>query len=180
MTDLEGEELLNIQSEIDAMIDSISFDKAFSTWGKTVQTTSITEDIISKYSLLHFEKSIMRNVDNYCDRIGFKQSRKVSLRTSWLTKNCKYGYTHMHNHTSTDITGCYYYKTTGKDGNLYFYNPNIAATSSYLMGGTPSYVDIEPIVGRLLLFPGYLLHAVKTNETDNERISFAFSIIFER
>ena len=180
MTDLQDDELRNVQSEIDNMIDVLSFDKALSTWGKTVQTTSITEDIISKHSLSYFEKSIMKNVHNYCDKIFFKQSRKVSFRTSWLTKNSKYGYTHMHNHTSTDITGCYYYKTTGKDGNLYFYNPNLAATSSYLMGGLPSYIDIEPVVGRLLLFPGYLLHAVKTNETDDERISFAFSITFER
>ena len=37
----------------------------------------------------------------------------------------------------------------------------------------------EPMEGKLIIFPGWLLHGVRQNSTDNTRISLSFNITFK-
>lgn len=174
-----GSELNEIQDEIKQCIPRINFDKALNEWGKTVQVTSIFEDIIENQNLFHFKRMLFQNIEMYCNSVRFP-TRPIREKVSWITKNSKYGYTHVHNHTGCDISGCYYYQTNEKDGDIFFINPCLAASSSYFLSNLPSNISQYPSVGTLILFPGYLLHGVKTNETNEDRISLAFSILFER
>ena len=114
---------------------------------------------------------------NYCKEIGF-QFREYT-RTSWLAKTEPNGHTHVHDHAWSDISGVYYYQTNNKDGNIYFIPPTPAYTSLCFQKFAGRW-EHTPVVGKLILFPSYLMHAVQTNSTDDTRISLSFSINFKR
>lgn len=174
-----GDELVKIRNEIEMCLPHLNFADHKQVWGKTTEVTNLSEDIIDKFDLFHFKYMLAENLENFCNSVGF-EPRPVFERKSWITRNKKYGYTHVHNHTTSDISGCYYHKTNGKDGNIFFTNPALAATTSYFLQSLPTNITMEPEEGLLLLFPGYLMHGVQTNETDDDRISLAFSVNFER
>ena len=39
---------------------------------------------------------------------------------------------------------------------------------------------VPSATGTILLFPGWLKHGIMTNETEHDRVSFSFDIIFDR
>ena len=102
------------------------------------------------------------------------------IETSWLTLNKKGHYSHLHHHADADISGVFYVKTNGVDGELIFENPNRLITTSYLLNTWQESLFFTPKQGRLILFPGWLAHRVGKNKTDDERISFSFNIMFNR
>lgn len=174
-----GVEFFKIQNEIASSLPLVKFDQARENWGKTTDVTDIGEDVIADYDYFHFKHMLAEHIENFCNVVGF-EPRPIFERKSWLTRNKPGGYTHVHNHTVSDLTGCYYHKTNGKDGDIFFTNPCLAATSSYFLQAMPSNITMPPEEGLLLLFPGYIMHGVQTNQTDEDRISLAFSILFER
>ena len=58
-------------------------------------------------------------------------------------------------------------------------NPALAATTS-VWSQAENCHDIQPIQGSMLLFPGYLVHGIKTNTSDHDRLSLSFNIVFQR
>lgn len=145
----------------------------------STSTTPLNKDIVSEYGLRKFEYAMDIHIARYCEMIQFPYT-PYKRRVSWMTKNVKGNYTHAHAHTPTDISGTYYYKTNGKDGNIFFMNPNLAGACSIVYSRLASYTELEPEEGLMLLFPSYLIHGVKTNETEDDRISLAFSVMYER
>ena len=84
-----------------------------------------------------------------------------------------------HDHTgpfsNNVLSGIYYYKTNGSDGDLVFMSPN-----PFQLSGISSFGDSEvrfkPEEGKLLLFPPWLRHRVEINKTEHIRISIAFNL----
>jgi uncharacterized protein (TIGR02466 family) len=171
------DDISKIQSEIGTAISNIEFNGSQKTWGKSVDVTNLLGDIIKEQNMVSFEETVDLHLQNYCREIGFQF--KEYTRASWLTKTEKNNYTHVHDHSHTDISGCYYYQTNREDGNIFFMTPT-TASSSYCFQKYAERWDHKPIVGKLLLFPSYLLHGVKTNITDSTRISLSFSVSFKR
>jgi ectoine hydroxylase-related dioxygenase (phytanoyl-CoA dioxygenase family) len=99
---------------------------------------------------------------------------------SWMTMNPPDTHTHVHDHGHHEITGVYYYETNRKDGNLFFLSPTGGMGGNYLFRNAAGRWDHTPKVGKLILFPGYLGHGVKTNETDHTRKAIAFSVTLHR
>ena len=121
-------------------------------------------------------KEIDKHLKEYCSEIGYEYKRyKID---SWLSKFGKGNYAHIHHHGITDISGVYYYKTNGNDGKIFFETPNpfLDTQLCYLRYGETW--EHKPQEGKILLFPGWLRHGVRTNETDNTRISLSFNIYF--
>lgn len=176
---ITGDDFAKIQNEITEMIPHVDFKGSLKDWGKTTDVTSLNGDIVDKFDLFHFKHMLAENLENFCNAVNF-EPRPLFERKSWLTRNGKYGYTHVHNHTVADVSGVYYYKTSGEDGDIFFTNPALAATTSYFLQSLPTNITMKPEEGLLLLFPGYIMHGVQTNETDEDRISLAFSMTFER
>ena len=85
----------------------------------------------------------------------------------------------VHSHGYYDISGSYYFKTNGKDGSIYFLNPNIASmTSRFLIPN--DHVEYPPKEGTFILFPSWLYHGVRSNDTSEDRISVSFNITLEK
>jgi uncharacterized protein (TIGR02466 family) len=170
----------SVQTEISNALDDIQYDDSvnYYQWGTTFQTTDVNADIISEKHMINFANAIEQHLKQYCSELGF-QLREYQ-RKSWIVKNSTGGHTHIHTHGEHDIAGSYYFKTNGADGDIFFESPVSSAISSLCYQDFAKRFEHKPIVGKLLLFPGWLAHGVKTNTTESDRISLAFTIAFKR
>ena len=175
----------NFQSlnyRLDKVIHKVKFYK-IEGWGSThLLSTNFSKndkiDILHELGLNKLSKEIDKHLKEYCSEIGYEYKRyKID---SWLSKFEKGNYAHIHHHGLTDISGVYYYKTNGKDGNLFFETPNQFLGSTLCYEKYGDRWEHNPKEGKLILFPGWLKHGVSTNDTDDDRISLSFNIIFER
>lgn len=141
--------------------------------------------IISNAPLFH--EALNVHLKKYLDDVGTLDiqmgdvhSRQYNIKNSWITQTTKNQFAHLHSHGDSDISGVYYIKTTGKDGNIYFHSPMEVLASNYIIGSLQSVVEVPPAEGCLLLWPSFLLHGVRQNTTDSERISLSFNLNFIR
>tara|TARA_B100000886_G_scaffold120389_1_gene81018 strand:- start:101 stop:673 length:573 start_codon:yes stop_codon:yes gene_type:complete len=71
--------------------------------------------------------------------------------------------TGLHNHSGLSVLSAVAYLRADKNsGNLFFKNGEE--------------FELEPAVGRIIIFPPHLKHGVRLNESRNERISLAFNL----
>ena len=177
---LDNKEILNNEfNNAIKLFETTNEFKANSSWkSHHISDPTFTEDFITKYECINLASKIQSCVLSYLMQIGATQSLPYKILSSWVTKTYKGEYAHIHGHGDADISGVYYYKTTGLDGNLFFTNPlEIMNTSKFLQQCCSS-LDIKPEVGNLVLFPGWLKHGVRTNTTENERMSLSFNLKF--
>jgi uncharacterized protein (TIGR02466 family) len=169
-----------VQSDIANALIDIQYDDAdhYNQLGTIFETTPASNDIIAEKQMTNVDQAIDRHVKQYCDEIGFRAG--VYTRTSWITKTSLGGHTLIHTHGTADISGVYYFQTTGNDGDIFFISPVTTAISSLCYQKYIERKSHRPEVGKLLLFPGWLEHGVKTNTVDSDRIVLAFSISFAR
>jgi hypothetical protein len=139
------------------------------------------ENLIEKYNCNEFMNALTKHVFTYINAINFgNQNTRFKLMSSWMTSYTKKEYAHIHSHADADISGVYYVKSSGEDGNIFFQNPNKLMTASHVYNQLYDRVTYKPEPGRIILFPGWLEHGVLTNTTDNERVSVSFNITFDR
>lgn len=170
-----------LQDEIDRIYSNIRWISAPSSWGHTHDVTDGRFDgnFIDDYQLTQFKTEILKSVEHYCRNINFKYRDNFDM-TSWMTRFTKGSFAKVHTHGAAHLSGCYYYKTNGDDGSLYFESPVPAAESSLAFTHLHTKMNLyKPEVGKLLIFPGWLRHGVTSNNTDNVRHSISFNITFK-
>ena len=168
-----------IQLEISNIWDKLQFNYN-DDWGKTHKLSNIKldSDVIIDMQLNTLGKEIMRHLIKYSAELSFDVNSYGFAVTSWFTSFGEGDYAHIHNHGHAHISGCYYYNTSGEDGDIFFETPNQLAATSLVYKNTTERYFVKPKNGTLLLFPGWLNHGVKTNTTKTERNSLAFNIFF--
>jgi uncharacterized protein (TIGR02466 family) len=172
-----------LQDEFHHNVKNLTFDYARDTaWGKTVRVyphpNYFKGDVISEFGLNKMAELIDESVRHYCDIVKYPFGEYK--RISWLTCSQQNDFIHIHNHGDFDLSGVYYYKTSNLDGDLFFRSPVISgrtARCSSMLHQTP--LVYKPYVGKLLLFPSWLEHGVKRNESYDQRISLSFNIMFK-
>ena len=174
----------DIQKEIGTCMKKVKF-FIKKDWDPSLYlSNSFEENILKTHHLKKLEKEIMKHLRNYCTALGpaslyvFEKSfeNKTTRFQSWFTLCKKGNYGHIHSHGYMDISGCYYYKTNGKDGNIFFESPNKLLEASQCYYPLAERWEHQPLVGKLLLFPGWLPHGIHYNNTNNKRISLSFNI----
>ena len=175
---INGLELNLIQSEISKALPLMIANGLSSPWKDNVLTSfkyGEISNVVDQYQLINFRDKIISNTLKMLAEYK-SHAREASIVESWFNVSSNNGFQFDHQHPFTDISGVYYYQTNNFDGDLVFINPNpYAATFNHSKGDTHQ-VRITPVVGRMVLFPGWLMHRVETNHTDKERISFTFNI----
>jgi len=156
-----------IQEDFATVEEGIEWQNLWNT--HLISDANFVEDIIPD----SFREELRRHTYTYTGRDDFKVS------ASWMSRLEPGNYSVAHQHGHADLSGVYYYKTTGKDGDLYFQTPNLAATTT-VWSTQPNYVSLPPVQGKLLLFPGWLTHGIHTNVSRHTRISVSFNITFDR
>mgnify|MGYP006282474771 CR=1 FL=1 len=160
---------------------------------KPGQYHSVSDATFKKGTLQHFhpveifEEVLHINAIRYMKAIHAPQNIITSLENEmyetaiWLTKTVQGKHAIEHSHGDSDISGVYYIQTNNQDGNIYFRSPvkpHDSANSCY-SHLTNTNVSITPEVGKLMMFPGWLRHGVRTNETMHDRVSISFNINIE-
>jgi len=88
------------------------------------------------------------------------------------------GYNVQHGHDQVYLAGCYYLKVPEKSGEITFIDPRPGAKYSLATCGGPqgsNNAGVQPRVGQLLIFPGWLEHRVEENLSDDTRISIVIN-----
>lgn len=143
---------------------------------------TFSSNFIEEENLVEFKNVLMHHVYQYTSMLGmdFEKAKVFRIHESWMTSTGKGEFAHIHHHhLSTDLSGAYYYKTSGDDGAIFFMNP-CPMFSTFMLEHLTNNFTITPQVGKLLLFPSWLEHGVHVNNTDHERMSVSFNINFRR
>jgi uncharacterized protein (TIGR02466 family) len=115
---------------------------------------------------------------------SFLRNSSCTIKRSWGNIQCKGEYAHHHQHGSIDLIGVYYVNTLPKHPPLQIFESRIPhkfnarsiSKDGRIITENVRYINIEPTMGKLVLFPGYLLHYVPTNMLEEPRISIAINV----
>ena len=106
------------------------------------------------------------------------------LGNMWANINPPGGMNMPHLHPNCLFSGVYYIKSNPKSGRLKIMDPRPGAQMYMPMRkeGDPGRdmwrdANIEPIEGRIIMFPAWLWHSVEENISDDIRISVSFNFI---
>lgn len=173
-----------IQNDLQKVIDDMKSSNEFKknpNWAADTHSLSdptFDANFIDDYELETFYEEIRFHINSYMKDIGAHHVKYFKITQSWITLTNKDEHAILHTHGNSDLSGVYYFKTNSKDGNIYFRSPNRFIANSHAFHHAPDQIEVNPEVGKFILFPGWLDHGVLTNETDNERISISFNISF--
>ena len=142
-------------------------------WGDTVETSFKFGNSVNIVDHMPaFKEYIIKNVRAYI-RTPEDLPDPGFIRESWWNVSRRDGFQHWHTHPRNDISGVWFSKTNEQDGNLMF-KPTASALGHSLF--SPGFYTVFPKVGKLVLFPSWLEHAVWLNNTDSERITVSFNL----
>ncbi len=122
------------------------------------------------------------------DNLGYDPASEAAFDNMWAIINPRYGYNRRHVHPNTFWSGVYYVQAPPDCGRIFFTDPRPQALMvvPHYDAGLPrksevwSEVYFEPVEGRLILFPSWLVHEVEPNLSTGEgqagdRISVSFN-----
>ena len=176
------DEIFLVQAEIKKALPNIMYTDVFENppgWRDGVRTNiKSRHDTIKDFKLENLGRLIDHHVSTYIELINAHRPVPVYRLHSWVNITGQNEYQDWHTHQDSWISGSYYYQTNGNDGDLEFDHPCEFVQSELFPFGTTCerFYRIRPAVGKIVLFPGWMKHAVNKNATDSERISISFNM----
>ena len=146
-------------------------------WHSTTDMGNKPEYQLLVTELLRMQKEIYDNehIDRYA-RLG----------NMWANINPPGGMNMPHLHPNALFSGVYYVKSQPQSGRLKIYDPRpgIQTNMPIRKPGNPGKdlwreAILEPVVGRIIMFPAWLWHSVEENISNDIRISVSFNFIQE-
>jgi uncharacterized protein (TIGR02466 family) len=131
-------------------------------------------------------KPLVDELITMCKEI-FKEEwldREPVLGNMWANINPKEGSNQPHLHPNSLFSGVYYVKSNPQAGRLKIYDPRAGVQIVMPVrkeGKPPKHLwrdaNLDPIPGRIIMFPAWLWHAVEPNQSNDLRISVSFNFI---
>lgn len=115
----------------------------------------------------------------YWKDCGYYEGLTPFVYQMWANKTPLGGYIDSHLHGNMPFTAVLYIRANSEQGNLFLENPLDTLLMTQPIGPNVRYPMGEEISvqsGDLVMFPGYLKHSVKPNQSDKERLVLAFNI----
>ena len=129
---------------------------------------------------------LTRELFNMQEEIYQKEnlSRKPVLGNMWANINYPGNFNRPHLHPNSLFSGVYWIKTPMKSGNLMLYDPRPGIHTTMpnrKEGQLPSQlwreVHYQPRAGTIIMFPAWMWHEVRPNESNDTRISVSFNFL---
>ena len=153
----------SIQNELQTCYDQLNFERFDGVhW---ISVDPFKRDLIREYNMVNFENAILENVKKF-------SGQKSKIYSSWFAKFKTLDYGHVHNHGCADVSGVYYFKTSGT-GQIFFQDPTPG------LGNRTTRWSYDAVEGKMILFPGWLYHGIKANTSDGDRVSVSFNLKFQ-
>ena len=127
---------------------------------------------------LELQKYILRSFQT----LGWKtENKKIVISAMWAIVNKKNDFNVLHSHPNAFLSAAYYVSAPENCGKFYVEHLNMARRHSYpeiLQNNqlNAQVAGLEVNEGDLLIFPGYLLHKVGMNESDQDRVVISFNV----
>ncbi len=171
----------NLFSKLDSVFDdTIDNNNAFMRQG-TLCSYHSASNLHTEYKnetqeVVAFVEQCAREYWQDCD---YHKDLEPFVFQLWANKTPKGGYIDSHLHGNMPFTAVLYVDASPEQGNLIIENPMemvlmtqpISPDIKYPLGE-----EVSVNSGDLVMFPGYLRHSVKPNNTDNPRLILGFNI----
>lgn len=113
-------------------------------------------------------------------RIGYDRFEITGCWANVLAKGAAH---RMHSHPNNFLSGAYYVRTGRGADTINFHDPRLQTAIirppvTELTAENTDQVVVRVSNGTLLLFPAYLQHSVDANESEEERVSVSFNVMF--
>ena len=122
-----------------------------------------------------------------CQKTIYEQEHLDSepyLGNMWANINPPGGMNRAHQHPNSLWSGVYYIKASKNSGHLKIDDPRASAAMyrpKQKEGPVPERLfretHYEPVAGRCIMFPSWLMHCVDPNESNDIRISVSFNFL---
>jgi len=130
---------------------------------------NLRDEIFNRISYLHKE-------------FGFKTPAYHRISNIWVNINGQSSFNRPHVHAESLFSGVYYAQAEEDSGDLYFLHPATShqyhideRTVEKFTDFNSSVFIVKPQVGKLVLFPSWLVHYVESNRSSADRISISFN-----
>lgn len=124
-----------------------------------------------------FKKQIISNTATYLD--GYVD-KPFALGRSWINMMHPGWHMEVHMHHYVIAAAVYYMQVPANSGDLLLYDPRGGDKywSDKLVNGNTGRIthEIKAEAGKLVIFPGYLLHSTGVNYSPQTRLSFVLNI----
>lgn len=107
-----------------------------------------------------------------CRQLGVRPEPELTRLEAWANLAKRGDWYEIHNHPGAQWSGVYY---ASHGGNLVLINP--LGGYGFLPGNTPRVREVEPLPGRVVIFPSYVQHFTRPNAADC-RVSVAFNLAY--
>jgi len=120
------------------------------------------------------------HLKNYWKVLNYSDQLDPYILQLWVNVVKEGGFVASHNHNPVPISGVFYISAEPTQGNLFLENPlDLIIGKSPLdkkeMVPSRFHHEIEAKSGKLILFPGWMKHFTKENNTNDIRISMALN-----
>ena len=146
----------------------------FQGWQSTDIDNSNTE--IKKLS-----HEITQRITFLYQEFGLKTPADIFISNMWINVNPLGGFNRPHVHPQSIFSGVYYIDGDESNGSIVFKHPainhqyHINNEIAEFTNFTSSVYRIEPVKGKLVIFPSWLEHYVEPNPKSLDRISISFN-----
>ena len=141
-----------------------------------------TTDMANKPEYQQLVKEVLKMQEEIFDNEHLDRSSR--LGNMWANINPPGGMNQPHIHPNALFSGVYYIKSPVKSGRLKIYDPRpgVQFIMPIRKPGNPGKdlwreANIDPVEGRIIMFPAWLWHAVEENQSNDIRISVSFNFI---
>ena len=147
-----------------------------------------------------WQSSIFRGEDNiirstlFSSLSSYFESNKIfecniGLEGWWININGKGDYNELHHHPSCDLSGVFWIKTPVDCGSIVFNSPQDFVQAKELKYYSSQVKEdwkqfgsyhFSPTAGFIMVFPSFLLHQVRPNQSTEDRISVSFNLLLNK
>lgn len=115
-------------------------------------------------------------------RIGYDAVRVTGCWATVLGRGAAHK---AHTHPNNFLSGVYYLRTSAGADTINFHDPRSQAAIIRppvleLTAANTDQVVVRVTDGTMLMFPAWLAHSVDASQSDEERVSVSFNVMFER
>ena len=183
----EGDQYDKVQEELNTLYNDLEFQDVYFNSDSPEGSHKVSEggfdiNLLEDNNTRYFLNFLHQQIQLYLNGFNVSDVPEYIITSSWMTKTTRGKYALSHSHGDADVSGVYYLNTNSEDGSLYFVDPHTNESANMIMdfAGRATNLDAPLKQGMLIMWPGFMSHGTRPNNTDNDRISVSFNIIFAR
>ncbi len=176
---LRTENSRSVNAKILKVLDEMRGDLPTLAAGQAWQSTKELHELDAFRDLVIYVHGAVRSVLEFL-RIGYEEFLITGCWANISAKGASHG---VHNHPNNFLSGVYYVQTQPGADTVSFHDPRIQTAIirppvTELTAENTDQVVVGVRNGTLLMFPSYLQHSVSPNESEEERVSVSFNVMF--